>query len=377
MRLGHEVHLFSQDRHPERQGFVDAHRRLGRGRAARPHPARAGALYGLPAEHRPAAAGVRGRPLRGHRDAHLPRGERRGDRALRAGERRGRVRGTRARAAGDRARKPPRDGSRGARAGAPGRGALRGEDPRQRARVHREGRARALPRASARGRARRTRGARGLLAHRAEPLGGARRGGGRAAHAARAAGGGRRSTSGRSRTTRMRARSRRPSAWRWVGGCSRSSSRSCARRRRSGPRILAAPESAFARDPGAAADALAPARPGKRAAGGVRGEADREQGRRSAARRVAARARARPGRAARGGWLRLLSRGARRARGGALARRSGRGTAARRARERARGRRRRRGAGALAALPARLPGRSRGGRARVAISPLRAWSPSA
>ena len=66
--------------------------------------------------------------------------------------------------------------------------------------------------------------------------------------------------------------------------------------------------SSFARDPGAAADALAGLDPDARPARGLRRQADRLQGRRAAARRVAARARPRAGRAARGGRLRRLPR---------------------------------------------------------------------
>ncbi len=67
--------------------------------------------------------------------------------------------------------------------------------------------------------------------------------------------------------------------------------------------------SAFARDERAAAAALERLEPGRDRLGGVRGQADREQGRRPADRGVAARARARAPGAARGGRLRRLPAG--------------------------------------------------------------------
>ncbi len=136
---------------------------------------------------------------------------------------------------------------------------------------------------------------------------------------------------------------------------------------------------AFARDERAAGEALAAAGPRRGQAGGVRRQADRQQGRGSAARGVAAGARDRPERAARGDRLRRLPRRFR-----APARRA----AARRRRARAR---RSRGLGARW-RPIRRRGQRRamlshcvtcwhsstGCRARPAsaISPLRARSAS-
>ena len=68
-----------------------------------------------------------------------------------------------------------------------GRGALRGQDPRQRAGVHRQAPARALCGLRARGARGRGRRAGGLPAHRAEPVGGARRRVARCADASRPA----------------------------------------------------------------------------------------------------------------------------------------------------------------------------------------------
>ncbi len=113
---------------------------------------------------------------------------RRGDRRVRGRERRRSARRRRPGAARRRARQPPRDGPARPRPRARRRGALRGEDPRQRARVHRQARPRAVPARRPRGPRARAHGPRRLAAHGREPLGrdGRRRPAG--AHAARAAG---------------------------------------------------------------------------------------------------------------------------------------------------------------------------------------------
>ena len=161
-----------------------------------------------------------------------------------------------------------------------GRRAVRGEGPRQRARVHRQAapalhavrRAKGSPARAGSSSARATRG-------RACGRRWATRPAGPDPARARPA-----STSSASRrATRLRrapASTRLRRAWR------------IARRRRTPP-----PASSFARDDGEAAAALAAVEPG-RPARGLRRQADRLQGRRAAAGRVAARARARAGGAA-------------------------------------------------------------------------------
>ena len=74
-------------------------RRLGRRRAARRAAARSRADHRLPARHRPAAAGLRPRPLRGLRREDVPRVHRRGARGVRRAQRRRGPRGRRARRA--------------------------------------------------------------------------------------------------------------------------------------------------------------------------------------------------------------------------------------------------------------------------------------
>ena len=168
MRAGHELHLLCQDRSPLELAWVDAAGDWDARRARARRPPRSAARDRLPARPRRPAARLRRRPLRGHRGASL-RGPRRcGGRRLRRAQRRGRRRGRRARAPRRRARQPPRDGPADPRARAAGRRAVRGQDPRQRARVHGQAHPRFLP-AAREGLA----GARGVLVgsrHTAESL---------------------------------------------------------------------------------------------------------------------------------------------------------------------------------------------------------------
>ena len=180
----------------------------------------------------------------------------------------------RARASRGRARQPPGDGAGDPRARARGRGALRGEDPRKRARVHGQARAGALSGGwPARG-SRRSRDPRRLASHRGEPVAGARSGG--RLVGANAPGPTRR----RRRALRppRSARRPRPVSVRW-------SSAFVALTRGDGARQRVRPRRA-GRGAGARAAAARP-----RPAGGVRGQADREQGHRPADSGLAARAR--------------------------------------------------------------------------------------
>ena len=181
VRLGHEVHLLCQERHPEEHGFVDAAGDWDTGtlrvRELR-RPARAG---GEPSP-RAAAAPPTGPTSAGCcpcTSRIATRACRRGRSPTAATRRSARyldanvaavARGGCARAPAARARQPPRDGPGDPRARARRCGAVRGEGPRQRARVHRQAAARALP---ARPRARASLGARGVLVgsrHTAESL---------------------------------------------------------------------------------------------------------------------------------------------------------------------------------------------------------------
>ena len=94
-----------------------------------------------------------------------------------------------------------------------------------------------------------------------------------------------------------------------AAGRRRGSARSPAAAGRPAPSEPAPADDAFARDERAAGDALARLDPAQRPAGGVRRQADRQQGRRPAAGRLAAGARARARGAARGRRLRRLPRG--------------------------------------------------------------------
>ena len=225
------------------------------------------------------------------------------------------------------AREPPRDGPGDPGSCAGGRGPIRGEDPRQRARVHGAAAPRALPPVRPRGDPRRQRGAGGLEPHRRVALRGA---GGRAvaarAHPPRAA------RRGRAHLPPPRARPRadRGAAGRRLG-------------RRAGHRRRAAH-----------------ARPVERPDRELRRQADRLEGRGPAARGLAARGRPRSGRAPAGGRVRHLPRRARRLRRRAAARRRGGSEGDRRARPRARGR-----AGRRAEIPERVPRHGRRGLARA------------
>ena len=218
VQLGHEVHLLCQERHPERSRSST---RLGTGtrgtlrvRALSRAPARepSGALHRLPARHRRPAAGLRGRPLRGHRGAHVRGVQRRGGRALRRRRTWRRCASVLARVAARRgARQPPRDG-----AGDPrprhsgGEVPVRGQGARQRAGVHGQA---ATPSASSGFAREGLAGARAVLVgsrHTAASLWAAMEDAGAArAHAAGAAGRGRRAL----RPARARAAPAAP-AWR-------------------------------------------------------------------------------------------------------------------------------------------------------------------
>ena len=227
---------------------------------------------------------------------------------------------------------PPGDGAGdpGPRAGR--NGSVRGEDPRQRARVHGAAAPRALPPLRARGDPRRERGARGLAPHRRVALRGA---GGRAGAArAHPPGPARR---GRAHLPPPRAG---PGADRLAAG-GRLGRRAGNRRR--------------------AAHARPVARPDRQ----LRRQADRLEGGRPAVRGLAARGGLGAGRAAARGGLRHLPRRARRLRGRAAPRRRRRPAGDRGARARARGR-----AGGRAELPERVPRqRGRGLAARRARRP--------
>ena len=220
-------------------GSRPAGARLGRrgGRLGRRHAGGAGAPRPaardrLPAGHRRAAAAVRRRSLRGRRGAAVPGPELGGGRPLRGGQRGGRARGRFARAAGCRARQPPRDGPCGAGA-RPRGGAVRGQDPRQRAGVHGQA-VPALPPVRARGARRRARGAGRLAPHGREPVGGDGRPG--AARPAPA-------SARRGWTSRASRRASRPRRTRGCGACARGW-----RRRTRGER--AAPRPPATRSPG-------------------------------------------------------------------------------------------------------------------------------
>ena len=214
-----------------------------------------------------------------------PRADRRGARALHRGERGGRARRrpTARRGAGQ----PPRHGAGDPRARLEA-GALRREDPRQRARVHG---APAPASASCPTRSRASAARAGVLVgsrHTAESrCGGAgRRAGAPRAHAPRPAGRGRPHVPPAASRTWSGSRLARPAARPWGGEAG-------------------------------AADALARARPAPGPDRELRGQADRLEGRGPAAGRLAAGGGARAGRAARDRRLRHLPRGARALRGGA------------------------------------------------------------
>ena len=153
-RAGHSVDLLCQEPRPEELDFVDAVGRLGRRRGARSTTLREPvARDRLAPGHRPPAARLRRRPLRGHRGAHAARSCSDAEiEAYVAGQRRRRAR-RRARARGPTWRSPTTSswGPAIVARGAGRRRALRGQGPRQRAGVRRQARPGALPAVGARG----------------------------------------------------------------------------------------------------------------------------------------------------------------------------------------------------------------------------------
>ncbi len=310
--LGHEVHLLCQDRHPERQPFVDASGRLGaRGRCAcagARAPRRAGALHCLPAR---TSAGccrctwwiaTRGSKRAPSREC----GEEQIERYIEANVAAVREVAERVRPHVG-ARQPPRHGPRDPRARARRQRALRRQGARQRARVHRQGRS---PSASS--------------PYAREGAGAGRRESS-SAHATPRAACGRRSKTPPSRRARasvlpgwtsrafgLARPSRRPRAVRALGGASAR----WGSQRGGEPIGPGAGQCLHARRRVRRAGAGAP-RPRARPIGGLRGQADRNKGVRPAAGGLAAGARARAGRAARRRRLRRRARapgGGRRAR---------------------------------------------------------------
>ena len=169
VRAGHELHLLCQDRAPAGVGLGRRRGLLGFRLAGRRGAPLARARDGLPARHRRRAAAVCRRSLRGLRCTAVPGAERRRGRALPGRQRGRRARGRRARGDRGRAGQPPRDGPGDLRPRRPA--SVRGQDPRQRAGVHRQAlpALQALRRRGPRGRPRR---ARRLPPHRGEPVGG-------------------------------------------------------------------------------------------------------------------------------------------------------------------------------------------------------------
>ena len=349
MRLGHEVHLLSQERHPEQHAFVDAAGDWDAGRAARVRAAgraRAPAGAGRCTVYRPDIGGLlpvyvadRYEGIEARTFAELQR----------RGGRRATSTPTWRPCASCVERVRPELALANhlvmgpvilARALAR-RGALRGEGARQRARVHGQARTRSascgLAREGLAGAARVLVGSRHTAASLWEALGDPRAAG---AHPAGPAG-------------RRRRALRAPRAPAAAAAGVRALAQPPARRGVAPRRRRArAPSPATSAPP---REALARLEPGQRPAGGVRRQADRQQGRRPAARGLAAGARARAAGAAGGGRLRRLPRGA----ASACARRCGAAISSRRGRSRApaaRSRARRRGAAPLRHLLAFLDG---------------------
>ena len=369
MRLGHEVHLLSQDRHPRAPAFVDAVGDWDAGalrvRALRElaRRARAAEPGAAPSTGRTSAACCRctwptaTRAIEARTFAEL---QRRGGRALHRGNvaavRRSRAVRPEVALANHLVMGPV------ILARALPASALRGEDPRQRARVHRQAPARALPRTGPRGaRA----GARAVLVgsrHTAESLWEAL--GDRSCRERTRlgpAGRGRGAVRAPASTTRRPRAGARAAPAR----CERAAERE---RRRGGPR---APSPASAPRPARRSHGSS----GRGPAGGVRGQADRQQGRRPADGRLAARARAGAAGAPRGGRLRRLPGGPRTAgRGPAGAATSSEAREIARAGHGAGGRGR---PAAAAALPAGLPRWPRGAGARALSRGRHARSASA
>ncbi len=199
VRLGHEVHLLCQERHPEDHRFLSGAgdwdegelrvrelpgaggKAAGPGRAVAYRPDIGGLLPVYVADR---YEGMRGADVRG---VHA-----RGGGRVHRRERGGGRGGGRTRAARGRAREPPRDGAGDPRARTSGQRPLCGQGPRQRAGVHGEARTAALPGAGPRGDREGAGGTRRLAPHSVQPVGGDRGPGAPAAHAARAARCGRR-----------------------------------------------------------------------------------------------------------------------------------------------------------------------------------------
>ena len=246
---GHEVHLLCQDRDPLALDWVDAAGDWDGGALAVDDAPRARARDRLPARHRRPAAGLRRRPLRGHRGAAVPRAQRRpsSTRYLERQRRRG-ARGRRARAAGRRAGQPPRDGPGDPRP----RARRRRARTRSRSTAARSSTRSSRTRASCRTRARASRARAACSSARATPPRACgRRWTTRRCRRARASAR-RASTSSASRRASRRRRAR---AW--------SALRDAAWRPRTRGRAADA-GSSFARDAGEAAAALATVEPGDR-----------------------------------------------------------------------------------------------------------------
>ena len=173
-RAGHEVHLFSQDRHPERLDFVDAVGEWHEGRLTvrtLREPVRCTAYRPDIGPVLPVYVADR---YEGVDATALPRAQPAGARPLPRREHRGGARGHRAGGAGHRAGQPPRHGPGDPRSRPRGIGALRRGGPRLGPGVHGQT-APPLPPVRARRPRRRPLRARRLAPHRREPVDGARR----------------------------------------------------------------------------------------------------------------------------------------------------------------------------------------------------------